>query len=511
MKKIILSIFSMGLLMTSCDMDLNQPGTQVDTESIQTAADCKAYRNNVYASFRALTSGTYVTNTELEMDQFLGLFDNGSRGQYFANAQIFANNGDISDAYEGCYGVMKNINFMLPYAQNLIDGGTLTESEVQDVKRYIGEVKFFRAYIYYWLFDHYCQAYDESKADQEGLGCQIVLTYNPTGDTSSYPARSSMKETMRVINEDLADAYAALKEYEQIDNSNCAPNASYLSSYTVAALQARVALLSKDYATAASKAQEVIGGPYTLTEADSYIDMWEQDNGSELIMVPYVDANESAYVGSFFNAWNYTVSWPVRVDYLPTFETLAAYDDGDIRLDAFFVPLNQMQIGDQVVGAFVFYKFPGNDALQSGSNEFKNKPKPFRLSEQYLILAEATAMDGAAKNEQTSNSALNTLRAARIDGWEEARYSGTQLISEIRAERAKELVGEGFRMSDLRRWNLGFTRDGSYPINPAIENLFISTNVAVSFSAGDYRYVWPIPQHQMEINPQLKGQQNPGY
>lgn len=495
--------------MTSCDMDKNQPGTITDTDSLNTVADAKAYRNNVYSSFRALTSGRYITDSELEMDFFLGTADNGHRGQTFSNAQIFSNNSDIDDNYAGCYAVLKNVNFMLEKSEALLTGGALLPEETSELNRYIGEMKFFRAYIYYWLMDHFCQAYNPDKADQAGLGLQLVTKYDPTGDVSKYPGRSSMNETVNLINTDLEDAFEALKAYEQLDNSNCAPNASYLSSYAVAALQSRIALLTQNYKEAIDKANYVINsGIYPLTTGEEYFNMWINDEGSELILVPYVNANEAAYVGSNFDAWNYGITYPTRVDYLPTYAALAAYEEGDIRFDSFFDVVKNMQFADNTASAFVFLKFPGNETLDSGSKGFKNKPKPFRASELYLNAAEA-----AYQLSQTTvaNKALNDLRAARIEGYTEHNYSGNALLDEIRAERAKELIGEGFRMSDLRRWNLGFTRDGSYPINPVVEDIFIATNVNVKFTPGDYRYVWPIPQHQMEINPQLKGQQNEGY
>lgn len=509
MKKILFSILTLGMVLTSCDMDLNEPGQVIDTESISSADDVKAFRNNIYSSFRALTSGTYVTDTELEMDKFLGLLDNGHRGQVFATAQVNSSTDDVSDNYYGCYSVLKNVNFTLERSAMLLENSSLSQQDIQDIKRYVGEVKFFRAYIYYWLYDHFCQAYDSTKADQEGLGLQLITKYDPTGDTSKYPGRSSMNKTIELINTDLAEAFDAMTEYEKIDDSNCAPNAPYLSSYSVAALQARMALLTKDYDTAISKANYVINsGKFPLATGDDYFNMWINDAGSELIMVPFVNATESAYVGSFMNAWNYVTSFPTRVDYLPTYETLNAYEDGDIRFESYFDVLQNMQIGDQKVTAFVFLKFPGNETLISGANEYKNKPKPFRTSELYLILAEASAASG---QETTANAALNTLRAARIDGYQNHTYSGTTLVDMIREERAKELLGEGFRMSDLRRWNLGFERDGSWPNMPSIEAAYIQSNIAISFKPGDYRYVWPIPQHEMQINPQLKGQQNPGY
>lgn len=64
-------------------------------------------------------------------------------------------------------------------------------------------------------------------------------------------------------------------------------------------------------------------------------------------------------------------------------------------------------------------------------------------------------------------------------------------------------------MSDLRRWGVGFTRDESYPILPALAGWFLGAEI--QYAPNDYRYVWPIPTSEMEITPALKGQQNEGY
>ena len=36
-------------------------------------------------------------------------------------------------------------------------------------------------------------------------------------------------------------------------------------------------------------------------------------------------------------------------------------------------------------------------------------------------------------------------------------------------------------------------------------------SASVTYKAGDYRYTWPIPQSELDSNPKLKTQQNPGY
>ncbi len=522
MIKKIFSIFALGLVLTSCDMDQNAPGSLTDSESVNTAADVQAFRNNVYSSMRALTSGTYVTNTELQMDQFNALQEQGGHGMRFSASTIDPSTSEITADYQGCYSVLKNINFVLPRAQALIDNEAVFGKDVNDVKRYIGELHFFRAYIYYWLFDHYCQSYSEDKADQEGLGCQLVTEYNPTGDTSKYPGRSTLRATIELINSDLAKAYEDIKNFEAEYADEAAmllaPNANYISSLCVAAMQARIALLTKDYSTAISKAQDVINsGKFPLAEEDDYYEMWVADVGSELIWLPFVNSAESGYVGSLMDAWAYYATYPTRVDYVPSAKTLNAYGmtraerNTDIRFDSFFsnrTAMNPLQVAAKNVTGYIFTKWPGNPALVSGTNYYVNAPKPFRIAEQYLILAEAAAESG---QDAIGLKALNDLRRARIADYEDAVYAGQSLINAVREERAKELIGEGFRMSDLRRWNLGFERDGSNPGSESMQAVFVEANLNISYIPGDYRYVWPIPYDEMQISPALKGQQNPGY
>lgn len=503
-------------MLTSCDMDEVQPGVIPDSEAINNAEDVLAFRNNLYSSLRAIMAGEYITDTELEMDKFVGISGNGNRGMELNTAMVNSSSSSVTDSYNGIYSVMKNVNFLLENAERLIASGSMSASEIAAVNRYIGETHFIRAYLYFYLYDHFCQPFTAAIAQKPALGLSIVTVYDPTGDTSKYPGRSTLEQVKDLINDDLTAAFDALVEFEKTDKTNCRPSASYISSYAVAAMQARVAMSFLDYKTAVDKANYVIGANsgsgaiFSLSQGESYKKIWTEDTGTELIFVPFVDVNESAYIGSFNNAWNYYANYPTRVDYIPTYSTYSAYDESDIRYESFFEAMEITVSGGQY-DVLAFTKFPGNSSLVSGIDEYKNKPKPFRLSEMYLILAEASAMDGVAKNEGNANTALNTLRAARISGYQTEQFSGTGLVNAIREERAKELIGEGFRMSDLRRWNLGFTRDGSYPDVPEVEDIIILSSTAISFTPGDYRYTWPIPAEEMQNNPQLNGQQNPGY
>lgn len=504
MKKIYLALlFAAGLLTTSCDMDKTPYGSLDDETAIQNVNDCFRFRNGLYGSMRGLTTGSYVYNSDLQVDLFHGTIENGNRGGEFSNALIYSSSGDIKAYWSGLYSVINSANYLLEKMEGLYATGQFSDSDMASLKRYEAEARFVRAYCYYWLADHYCQTYSADKAQQAGLGLPIVTAYYPTGDYSKYPGRSSMNDTWGFIETELQAAYDGLIAFEKIDGSSVAPESPYLSSYAVLALQSRIALLKGENDKALSKAEEVIkSGKYPLVEMDKYEEMWTKDTGTEIIFRPYMDNTELGnstgvtYLG--YNGDN--------ADYIPTFEVLNMYDEGDVRFEAYF---DIWEVTASKVKAYVFKKYPGNESLKTGEQpNYVNMSKPFRTSELYLIAAEAAAAKGDAP---TANKYLNDLCAKRIKDYKAGNYTGQALVNAIRLERKKELLGEGYRLSDLRRWGIGFQRYADHPENPAINDIVVKLGVSMKYEAGDYRFVWPIPSDEMQNNPQMAGQQNPGY
>lgn len=519
MKKIFVSLFACAAMLTSCDMDTPAPGVLDDQTAINSITEAKQFRNYIYSMMRGCTSGSWVYNTELQMDQYLGLSTNGNRGGDLASGDITTSSSFAKSAFNGMYSRIANVNYYLEKTSALANLD-LSEEQALSLQRYVGEAKFARAYFYFYLMDHFCQTYDASKGDVAALGMPIVITYNPTGDTSKYPGRSTMNELLNLIKNDLADAYTALKAYEDAGfTENTVAGAPYLSSYTVLAMQARVALVTSDYTTAIEKAKAVIANEnYQLAVGADYVQMWADANVDELIFAPFVDQSEASSIGSFCEGWNYWWSNTTQTDYLPTAETLLNFldidEDGNIapndyRFAAYF-KYTDINVQGGTTKAYTMNKFPGNPALNKDTNRYLNMPKPFRLSEQYLIWAEAAAM---TNKPAEACEALNAILAARrLPGsYTNLSISGTELVEFIRAERSRELLGEGFRLSDLRRWKVAWKRDAEYLFNPTINESFVIADVKTQYEANDYRYLWPIPADEMEINPQLAGQQNPGY
>lgn len=515
MKKIILSFLALGsLLLSSCSMDTEPQGVQTDENAMSTFIDCQADRLGLYSNMRGFGTGGYIYLTELQTDMFCGTLTNGNRNGQFGAGSFGAGTGDFASIWYGCYSRIGNTNFFITKAQELLNSGKLDADQIRDVNGFIGEAHFARALYYLYLFDHFCQTYTADNANKPGLGLPLVTEYVPSPDRSTYKGRSTMAETFKLIDEDLTTAFDALAAWEDAGHSEALVQSSaFVNTYTVEALQARAALLRGEgfYETAIEKAENVItAGIWTLTSRNNYAALWTNDMGSELIFRPYVAAagnSENGGISSTGGAWLTTSG--DEADYVPLYENcLTLYDDvADIRFASFFEMRNLKLYGVAREG-FVFTKFPGNPVFDVTLQAIKNMPKILRLSEMYLIKAEAAQLSG---QPEIANEALRDLRRARILGYNNPDYSGDELRDEIRLERTRELIGEGFRMSDLRRWGLGFKRNPNYPISSGMPALFRELDKNLSYSPGDHRLVWPIPQDEMETNPQIAGQQNPGY
>jgi len=145
-----------------------------------------------------------------------------------------------------------------------------------------------------------------------------------------------------------------------------------------------------------------------------------------------------------------------------------------------------------VGGRLVLSKYLAKSAQLSKPDGVVNF-KAFRTGEMYLIRAEASAKNG---DQATALDDLNTLRAARINGYVSETLSGTALMNAIEQERRKELICEGHRFFDLKRTTRTVSRDDCTDfctLDPAARE-----------------WTWPIPQPEVDANPNILPQ-NPGY
>ena len=507
MKKIlhIYLMLALSLSIISCNMEKLPEGTLDDKTALQILNDLERFRNSLYGDMRALTNGSFVYLTDLQADQFQATVLSGNRNGVIHSGIFTSKDAEFQGRWGSCYAVISSVNYYLEKVNELKKKQIFTDEEMVHVERYIAEAKFVRALSYYMLADRYCELYTEENATTPAKGLPLVTKYHPTGDSTKYPGRNTQEETYYLIDQDLSDAYFGLVEYEKIDDSNMSPNASYLSSNAVLALQARIALNKGDKRTALRLAEKVIeSGKYRLARISEVQKMWKSDDSKEIIFRPFMSQDElGASIGSIFLGVKRD-----QADFIPSFETLSLFSEGDIRRDVYFT-IFDLNIEGELIQTYVFNKYPGNEALRTTSEpNYMNMSKPFRLSEMYLIAAEAAIEIDPAK----ANYYLKELRVNRIAKYnQDISYQGSALIEQIREERTKELLGEGHRLKDLQRWNLGFVRGVEHIENPKVNSILAPNGKGVRYQSNDYRYVWPIPSAEMQANPQLSGQQNEGY
>ncbi len=154
-----------------------------------------------------------------------------------------------------------------------------------------------------------------------------------------------------------------------------------------------------------------------------------------------------------------------------------------------------------------------------------------RLAEVYLIYAEALYEKNGSVSDADWDKSINKLRArAGLPSLTNAFISsnGLDIREEIRRERTIELFMEGHRLDDLRRWKIaevempmaltGVLYTGTQYANEApwkdIQfNLDGEGNIVKQAAADrqytEKHYLFPLPTHQLIINPQLV--QNPGW
>ena len=280
-------------------------------------------------------------------------------------------------------------------------------------------------------------------------------------------------------------------------------SAPYFTYASANALRARVALYMNDSKTAIEYSSKLIDDEhYALSTSSSYISgvspitgaqkvynfvdyMWTNDLSTEIIwMVDYTITSYGGYLGQVFLNFNtdYVYYYP---DYVPSDWVLKLYAGNDVRYDAYFTNLSTGYAHGLTWPLLT--KYFGNETFIASLIYHVSKPKPLRLAEQYLIRAEAYCMEG----EWAKASAdLTALRSARHSGGASASVNAGNWIQTISDERVRELYMEGFRLQDLKRWNMGFERKPQTSSQPEGSSLKIE--------AGNPLFVWPIPKNELE-------------
>ncbi|MGS2741847.1 RagB/SusD family nutrient uptake outer membrane protein [Sinomicrobium sp. M5D2P17] len=448
----------LSLITTGCEnfLEIDPPRTQVSNEIVfnDDATAISAIRG-IYSKMiqGGFTSGDVSSMTGLgglSADEWINYRNQVDAITFYTNS-LTPEIATINSAFwQPMYVYINNANGILEG----IEASSISESLKKQLR---GEAKFIRAFCYFYLVNLFGDV-------------PIVTTTN--FEENRLLSRSSIEEVYAFIINDLKEAEALLSEdYSSSGGERIQPN-----RWTSKALLARVALYNENYSDAEQYATDIINNTSLFTLLPDLNDVFLA-NSKEAIwqLQPWEDGRTPEV--------SFVIQSTPPVFYALQSELLDAFQPDDERRKSWVNSIT----GDNGIWFFP-YKYKD---LSGTLSEYS---MVFRLAEQYLIRAEARAMQGDLSNAITDIDVIRERANLSLIANTNPGINQDDLLEAILHERRVELFTEwGHRWLDLKR--MGRADKVLGPIKGA------------NWQPTDVLY--PIPLTELEANPNLI--QNPGY
>lgn len=479
--KLLLLSFGM-LLLISCKkdfFDLKPSDALPVGGSIRTDADLNTITNGMYAGLRNvdLYGRTLPIKGDLAADNLYLKTNNSGRYLIFRDFNQTVANAEAAGVWNAAYDVIKRAN--------LVIGAELAESPI--VNQLKGEAYAVRALMHFELLRNFAMPYT---VDANGLGVPIVTAYNQ----DARPARNTTREVYTQIISDLNSAFDLMTLNQGDDmvisssNTTRTVSSAYFSKYAAKALLARVYQHMGDWAGARDAALEVVNNSgFSLVEAADYEEYWANPASTTDRLETLFEVSSDAASNLSSNSLSNFYSLEGYGDAWVTDELYNLYSNNDVRKEVILTSTT----GSRPVYLVNKYSNTANPAD-------KDDTKVLRYADVLLILAEAYANLG---DDANARNWLNEVVTNRIAGFGGYTSSGAQLLADIIKERRLEFAFEGYRYWDLLRLNLPITN------HTKSQNPLVTTPIAAN---NPYR-IFPIPQQEIDVNENIRSQQNPGY
>ena len=382
------------------------------------------------------------------------------------------------------YRVLRNANNIL----NIIDDIEVLESERADLLWVKGQTLAIRALCHFTLSNTFGFPY--LKDNGASLGAPLAMENIPTEAT---PERNTVREMYDAMEQDLLAAIPLMKV-------PALQTVGQLNKLAAQQLLARVYLYRGEWQKAYDMAKEVIDGApgagYRLFTQDEYVSRaaWKTKNLAEgLFTFQWSETTQSDNTCVPFLLNDNTDGYD---DYVYTSHFYNSFADGDIRRES----ITKVLPGSNSAPFNNYYcvKYGGVMTPNDGKVRQSNVPI-LRLTESYLIAAEAsTHLPGVAAQGLAYFNAIHTRAGL------EAMSAIT--LDDVLEERRFELVGEGHRKWDLLRNGKTIVRHMDEDVQFFVNEISVA-NGNVTLDWNNPRVVLPIPQSELDINPNIV--QNP--
>ena len=349
-----------------------------------------------------------------------------------------------------------------------------TEDLEADRNRVKAQAYFLRAYYYWYLVNFYAVPYSSVTA-AEDLGVPLKdFAYID----DRYWSRATVQEVYDLIVSDLQEAIRCFE-------GQTPKNIYWAGEDAARLLLGRVFCYMGQWESVPEICEPILEGRYMLTNLVA--------NSA----APYISTDSPELIFTMGENMRGRIFNRATSEGVASFgvsdELLSLYGEGDVRRD---VRMSTRTGANR-------YEFYAPTAM----GEHLSDVFTMRLSEVYLNLAEAYAMNG---NEDRARELLQELRSRRITAEHlgTVTASGEELIKQIREERRRELCFEGHRWFDLRRYavcpNYPESKQIVHPHYTATtgsmqqEGLYEGNYVLPGYP--DRNWVLPIPSDEIEEN-----------
>ena len=449
------------LSLASCEksfLELKPPTSLTPEFALATEADLQVALRGAYSGLKstALYGRSLMVLGDMMADNTYQSALNTNRYTNFNLYNYLVTDGDVAGLWNASYSVILRAN-------NIINSPIADNANIQQIK---GEAYAIRALAYYNLVRYFASPYT---LDPSKLGVPIVTTYQ----ADLKPERAKIADVYTLINKDLTQAYTLMTKFT---------NSSQFSKYSAKALQAKVYLTMGDKTNAKTAALDVItNSGFTAISSAAHTGYWagvapRTDKVETLLEISF-----DAVANNAFDALPYIYLQSGNYgDMLCSSELYDLFETTDIRKS-----LYATGIRGGLASVFVnkYSSFTGDHS----------DTKVIRMSEMYLIAAEASYPSNTTDALKYVNEVTSRRGATAIAS------SGSALLEAIITERRKELAFEGERYLDMQRLQRNIVRSKNYPA------------AALSIDFTNYRRIMPIPQGELDANPSIKLQQNPGW
>lgn len=468
----------MAALLTGCSKDFLHQDPTAATETRHAIRDLAGLRAAINGVYSLMQNENYYGRTMLLLPDLRGDNEyisviNSNRYRNLDQYIVTANDTYITDSWNQLYSVVANANMVIQKGPSALLAPSAADSA--EATHIVAEAYAARGVVFFDLVRMYAQAYNYT-ADASHMGIPLAITTDV--DAVQSPSRSSVKDTYAQI---IADLNAAIRLFRDSKASDY--GSGRINLYSAQALLARVLLYKGDWEGAAALTNQVISsGKYSLLPTDKMVSDFNQAGNSEtifeIINTP-VDNRSTDALSAMFNQTAYG-------DVLATDDLWKIYDEKDARLG--FLKKDKRAGNGGENPAIIITKY-------KDVTTFAESIKVMRFAELYLIRAEALAHLG---NDGEARQALNYVVLRANPGAAPVTASGKALLDTIALERRKELAFEGHRLFDMARSGTSFVK-------------FLASNRSITVALPSPKIILPIPQRELDANPNIRHQQNEGY